>query len=64
MMPGKVWTYFLAPVRDERRGSRVDPFLPYLHERWNQGCTDAARLFDEIRERGYTGSQRTVRRHL
>jgi transposase len=54
----------LAPARGARRGSRVDPFLPYLHERWNQGCTDAARLFDEIRERGYTGSQRTVRRHL
>lgn len=38
--------------------------VPYLHQRWNQGCTDAARLFDEIRDRGYTGSQRTVRRHL
>ncbi|GIH29889.1 ISL3 family transposase [Microbispora amethystogenes] len=54
----------LAPSRGGRRGSRVDPFLPYLHERWNQGCSDAARLFEEIRERGYAGSQRTVRRHL
>ncbi|MFD0850628.1 transposase, partial [Actinomadura adrarensis] len=54
----------LAPARDGRRGSRVDPFLPYLHQRWNQGCTDASRLFVEIRERGFTGSQRTVRRHL
>jgi transposase len=54
----------LAPARAGRRGSHVDPFLPYLHERWNQGCTDAARLFDEISERGHTGSQRTVRRHL
>ncbi|TDC03277.1 hypothetical protein E1267_26705 [Nonomuraea longispora] len=54
----------LAPARDGRRGSRVDPFLPYPHERWNQGCTDAARLFEEIRERGYTGSRRSVRRHL
>lgn len=54
----------MAPARGGRRGSRVDPFLPYLHERWNQGCTDAARLFGEIRERGHTGSQRTVRRHL
>lgn len=54
----------MAPARGGRRGTRVDPFLPYLHERWNQGCTDAARLYEEIRERGYTGSQRTVRRHL
>lgn len=54
----------LAPARAGRRGSRVDPFLPYLHERWNQGCTDAARLFAEIRDRGYTGSQRTLRRQL
>ncbi|MFI0409121.1 ISL3 family transposase [Actinomadura sp. 3N508] len=54
----------MAPAGGGRRGSRVDPFLPYLHERWNQGCTDAARLFGEIRERGYSGSQRTVRRHL
>ncbi|WP_160573828.1 transposase [Actinomadura physcomitrii] len=54
----------LAPARGGRRGTRVDPFLPYLHERRKQGCTDAARLFTEIRERGYTGSQRTVRRHL
>ncbi|MFD9947471.1 transposase [Nonomuraea sp. NPDC059023] len=54
----------LAPAQAGRHGSHVDPFLPYLHERWNQGCTDAARLFEEIRERGYTGSGRTVRRHL
>lgn len=54
----------MAPARAGRHGTRVDPFLPYLHQRWNQGCTDAAQLFAEIRERGYTGSQRTVRRHL
>ena len=24
------------------RFSRIDRFAPYLQERWNQGCTDAA----------------------
>lgn len=47
-----------------RRGTRVQPYLAYLHERWNEGCTDAARLCAEIREHGYRGSERTVRRHL
>ncbi|MBT0774141.1 ISL3 family transposase [Kineosporia sp. J2-2] len=50
--------------RAGQRSSRIDPFLPYLHDRWNAGCTDGARLFAEIRDRGYTGSQRTLRRHL
>lgn len=46
-----------------RRGTRVQPFLAYPHQRWNEGCTDAARLCAETRQRGYRGSERTVRRH-
>lgn len=42
----------------------VHPYLPYLYQRWNEGCTDAAQLWEEIRTRGYGGSKRTVRRHL
>ncbi|GAA3378930.1 hypothetical protein GCM10020367_60440 [Streptomyces sannanensis] len=33
-------------------GTRVQPYLAYLHQRWNEGCTDAARLCAEIREQG------------
>jgi transposase len=44
--------------------SGIDRFAPYLHERWNQGCTDAVRLHAEIKARGYRGSSRSVRRHL
>jgi Homeodomain-like domain len=44
--------------------SGIDRFAPYLHERWNQGCTDAARLHGEIQAQGYRGSQRSTRRYL
>lgn len=40
------------------------PYLAHLHRRWNEGCTDAARLCEEIRKLGYRGSERTVRRNL
>jgi transposase len=35
-----------------------------VHRRWNEGCTDAARLFAEIRTAGYRGSALTVRRYV
>ncbi|MGD3112473.1 ISL3 family transposase [Streptomyces sp. YGL11-2] len=47
-----------------RRYGQVHTYSPYLHRRWNEGCTDAARLHAEIVELGYRGSKRTVRRHL
>ncbi|GAA3687581.1 hypothetical protein GCM10022267_87960 [Lentzea roselyniae] len=43
------------------RDSELRPFLAHLHRRWNEGCTDAARLHAEIRDLGYRGSQRSVR---
>ncbi|BCJ65737.1 ISL3 family transposase [Polymorphospora rubra] len=45
-------------------GKTLQPYLAHLHRRWNEGCTDAATLHAEIREQGYRGSHRTVRRHL
>jgi transposase len=50
--------------RARSRGSKLDKFKPYLHERWNAGCTDAAALTTEINELGYRGSDKTVRRYL
>ncbi|MDE3725350.1 ISL3 family transposase, partial [Nocardiopsis sp. N85] len=52
------------PVGEGRRGTLIQPYLAYLHQRWNEGRTDAVRLCAEIREQGYQGSERTVRRHL
>ena len=47
-----------------RRASVLDPHLPYLLSRWNEGCRSAKRLHQEIRERGYRHSVDTVNRLL
>jgi transposase len=47
-----------------RRPSILDEHVPYLQERWNSGCTNAALLWQEIRARGYQGSRRQVRSYL
>jgi hypothetical protein len=46
------------------RESKPDPFRPYICQRWNEGLTDAAALHAELRQRGFTGSVRTVRRYV
>jgi transposase len=44
-----------------QRGSQLDPYAGYLAMRWQQDCTNAVALTAEIRNRGYTGSERSVR---
>ena len=46
------------------RPAGLDPFKPYLHQRWNQGATDARALHAEITALGFTGSDQQVRRYL
>ncbi|MFF0146967.1 transposase [Amycolatopsis sulphurea] len=46
------------------RSDLLEPFKPYLHQRWGEGITDAAQLTKEITVRGYRGSNQTVRRYL
>ncbi|WP_201762187.1 MULTISPECIES: ISL3 family transposase [unclassified Nonomuraea] len=46
------------------RSDLLTPYLPYLIQRFNDGCTDAARLTREIQAHGYLGSPQTVRRYL
>ncbi|MEU9247898.1 ISL3 family transposase [Streptomyces sp. NPDC048385] len=43
------------------RTSILDPYKPYLHQRWAEGCTVARRLFEEVRERGYPGGENVVK---
>jgi transposase len=47
-----------------RRKSVLDPYVPYLLERWNEGCTNGKRLFRKIRERGYENSEETCARFI
>ena len=44
--------------------SKLDPFTPYVCQRWNEGITDATALHAGLRERSFTGSVRTVRRYV
>ncbi|HEU5376653.1 MAG TPA: ISL3 family transposase [Ktedonobacteraceae bacterium] len=43
------------------RASKLDPFLPYILSRWQQGEYNGAKIYQEIREQGFTGSQPLVR---
>ncbi|MGH3196867.1 MAG: transposase [Streptosporangiaceae bacterium] len=46
------------------RESKLDPFKPWICQRWNEGITDAAALHAELRQHGWTGSEKTVRRYV
>jgi transposase len=46
------------------KGSALDEHEPYLRERWDAGCTNAAQLWDELRDRGYPGGKSHVRHYL
>jgi transposase len=40
--------------------SVLNPYKPYLLERWNAGCYNAMRLFRDLRQRGYAGGYGVV----
>jgi transposase len=46
------------------RPSLLDDYQPYLHQRWDEGCTSARALHAELRQRGYTGSYGAVANYL
>ncbi|WP_406689289.1 ISL3 family transposase [Saccharopolyspora sp. ID03-671] len=46
------------------RASLLEAYKPYLHQRWEAGCTNATRLCQEITARGYTGGFTVVRDYI
>jgi transposase len=55
------------PERRTPRRTRthlLEPFKPYLIERWNDGCRNASELYREIVEKGYIASLANVTRFI
>ncbi|MFC9706353.1 ISL3 family transposase [Streptomyces sp. NPDC056943] len=48
----------------QNRPTVLDEYKPYLDDRWNQGCTNAWALWEEITPLGYRGSYQRVRAYL
>jgi len=46
--------------RSDLGTSVLNPYKPYLLERWNAGCHTVLRLFRELQPQGYTGSYARV----
>lgn len=45
------------------RHSMIDPYIPYLHQRWNSGetgCQNGGQLWKELRALGYPGSRKML----
>ncbi|WP_163010569.1 transposase [Streptomyces dangxiongensis] len=48
----------------QHRPSVPDDYKPYLDDRWNEGCTNAWKLWEEIVPLGYEGCYQRVRAYL
>jgi transposase len=47
-----------------RKGSVLDPWVPYILRRWQEGCRNGHKLLREIREQGYPYSESNVGRRV
>ena len=43
------------------QGSILDPYKPYILNRWKAGCWNGSQLYSEVKELGYTGSEALFR---
>ena len=55
---------FPQAQRRRKRRSSFDPYANYVLTRWEEGCHNGLRLWQEIQEQGYTGTQKMVYRFL
>jgi transposase len=53
-----------TPSHGPGRALLIDPYLPFLQQRWQEGCDNAAQLFAEIKAKGFAGSAYMVRRQV
>lgn len=54
------------PEAKERRKRRsiFDPYAPYVLKRWKEGQKNGQQMYEEIKERGFSGTPQTVYRFL
>jgi len=71
LAPGTVRRYYRAASVDEVVAgtltgwpSKLDDYKPFLHQRWNSGCTNIGQLHREVTALGYCGSYGTVYAYL
>jgi len=59
----QLWVETGAIPERKRRGqaSQLDPYLPFIRKQWEEGCHNMARLYRELRTKGYQGSYESVR---
>jgi transposase len=52
------------PESRRKEGNRINPYMAYVTERWNQGEHNGLTLFRELQTQGYKGGSRSVYRFL
>ena len=45
---------------DVKRGSKLDPYMSYIQQRWEAGCHNATQIWRELRQLGFHGSRGLV----
>jgi transposase len=51
-------------ARHKPQPTSLDPFKPYLHRRWSEGCHHASQLYREIQAQGFSGTSSWLARYL
>lgn len=65
--PKTIRRYLLNPEPRNRRQKRsrlLDPYKPYIQQRWKEGCHNASQIFREIKKMGYPGETTIVREYV
>lgn len=52
------------PKRRRRRPSLIDPHQAYVQQQWREGLMTGPHLYQELKTRGYQGSERAMYRYL